>query len=479
MSGDEYVDEPEIELEDQSGLSTFPDSAASEPEIGDDTRVTLLDGMDRKRRRFVPVECECAGVSKVCRCMTDQANMLLSKCVKAESSRCIVYILLVFFAALVTLAIVVIVSAEESATDDSSSGMSDTSASDIPSSAIMIHLEANDVVQRHSNNVAIGFVLRHVETGDLVSIDCNMMHQRVERYSSEDGRLLIGSYDGMLVGDNTVCGAPHRFLDESYARFVAGQDGNAFVYVDQSQWVIEEVPTIRFVDHFSWGPLHDCDAVREDVQTNASEVLADVRMRSEAYARQLLQPMWTMSQASVQSVDDRESNWGQFWEVYERIRYDTSSDEFIVAKHTGGTHPVAQLVPEGTTHLTPRCTKSSLVYDGLVTMCEQLYVCSSQQVHSAPDGNGWDCYCLLQTFSFAISRVSCSAQDAECFARLYAWARIWDAIPCHTVGTCQTQNVSLPLQVQSNGLVQDVEEHVDFGCIEQYYGGLQTYRDQF
>lgn len=467
----------DIVLDDvESNQSTFPASGVDDgSDVGE---VLLLDGMQRKRR-LLDVECDCAWPCRLGRCIKDKFDAKAEHCDVSKPTCCVFVVCGCFLTAIIITAIVISVDAAENPNNPGDEPTvdidSDADADEgIPDIVTMLHLEISDMIHRYPDNLAIAFVLRQKESGDLVSIDCNHVHQRVERYSAETGALLIGSYDGTFVGNDRVCSHHQVYIGLTYNTVIAADSENAFVYFDASEWDVIEEPTIRFVDQFAWAPLHDCDAIQEDVVFIASEPIADLRLRDEAYARELLQPMWTVSQASATGGDVQQYNWDQFWVFYKRLYYDPNADAFKVDPRDTG-HP---LVPSGTSELTPHCSKSALMYDGLVELCTSLYKCSTNQVHSVPGRSGWDCLCLLQTFSFATSRVLCLSQDAECFARVYAWARMWDIIPCHTIGTCRTPKASLPIKVRTNGMVENVEEQIEFGCIERYDGGLQTYRNQ-
>ena len=75
-----------------------------------------------------------------------------------------------------------------------------------------------------------------------------------------------------------------------------------------------------------------------------------------------------------------------------------------------------------------------------------------------------------------LSGVFCPPANLDCLLVQYAFARIWEFVPCSSTVRCHTDYVDLPVGVSERGLITTQSVRTSYDCIEVYTGGLSAFK---
>lgn len=351
----------------------------------------------------------------------------------------------------------------------------------------VVSIPVSAIPWRNHDMLAVVTVLRHIESGRLVTITADSSRQRVDVQEAgallEDGASLFNAA-ALRVGHvcNTATVVPtHRawfHTDiKSFLVFRANED--RVLLLNGDEWEIVFAPQTRFTTS-----LRDinvagvCSATRLSEEVHFDRVLPESNFKS----REAVQARFDVSffaDTGVHIGADAPLSNGA-WVDYLGLQFNSATQQMERSR----TPPAPVLLLQSADDvIAPDCSAFE-PYPRLEQLCLRLYECDELQPHAVPDGHRWSCACANELASTVETDVLCGAhratrgEHAYCLAQAWMLARLFDNVPCEVPMNCATDVIPVPIGVSSNGLLLDGSAVTTYTCTGVYKGGVAVYRER-
>ena len=339
------------------------------------------------------------------------------------------------------------------------------------------------------------FILEEKDGGNYVMFSASRSGQRVDVWSRATGNLVTSllNHDRILV--NPFCNEVEG-LDTSEV-FTIGQyytcagTEHVPIYFDADKWVMRELPEALYINPLEW-PVRTDRCLHADVTNIIENQDADSRWyaKDEDGARRRFRFVWRLTHAHMPE-SYVEQRWHEFWQAYLPYHYDDISKFFTAtsdkhSQHSGatdradseqaGVHAVRLADRLELGDFAINCGRIPDEWDALKGRCADMYTCNGIGMHAIPQDFQWSCECALSLSGRLLSGVFCPPATLDCLLVQYAFARIWEFVPCSSTVRCHTDYVDLPVGVSERGLITTQSVRTSYDCIEVYTGGLSAFK---